>query len=295
MAEAAGKERRARGLLAVGVALGLAGALAGLVGGGDGEGGALPPGAVATVNGEPIAREAWGQAVAGLSADRRAPVGDEERRFVLDRLIEEELLVQRGLELGLARYDRRVRGDLVAAVVEGIVAEAEAVEPEEAELVAFHEDNREWFTRPGRLHVRRLWVAARGDPAAAELRAERAAARLRAGEPFGVVDAELGDAAVAEVPDAPLPATKLREYLGPTALAAAEALAPGEIGGPVRAGGGFHVLWLVDREAVVSPPFEEIRDPVASEWRRRAGERALRAYLDRLRGRAAVRIAEPLP
>jgi parvulin-like peptidyl-prolyl isomerase len=287
---------RARGLLALGAALGLAAAALGLMRGGPGAA-ALPAGAVAVVNGEPIATETWARALAALAADRRDPLGEQDKRRVLDRLIEEELLVQRGLELGLARYDRRVRADLVSAVIDGIVAEAEDREASESELAAFYAENRDWFMRPGRLRVRRVWVAtpAGADVASAEARAREAARRLRAGEPLEQVASQIGDPPVAEVPDALLTPAKLREYLGPTALRTALELDPGEVSEPVRAAGGFHVVLLTGREAEQVAPLDEIREVVGAEWRRRAGERALRSYLDRLREEGEVSARRPLP
>ncbi|MCP4040315.1 MAG: hypothetical protein GY733_25455 [bacterium] len=49
---------------------------------------------------------------------------------------------------------------------------------------------------------------------------------------------------------------------------------------------------LVDRDLPESPPLDEIREQVAVDWRRRAGDRALRDYLDELRARADIEIAE---
>ena len=43
------------------------------------------------------------------------------------------------------------------------------------------------------------------------------------------------------------------------------------------------------------PPLDEIREEVRAELRRRAGDAALRAYLDELRARADVRVADALP
>ena len=45
---------------------------------------------------------------------------------------------------------------------------------------------------------------------------------------------------------------------------------------------------MADRRPSVTPPLEEIGDQVESEWRRRAGDRALRAYLDQLRDEGEV-------
>jgi len=285
----AGASPRALWLLAAGVALGLACAAFGLLrGGADGR---LPADAVATVNGEPVPTDEYERVLAAFASDRRAPLDDEDRRHVLDRMIEEELLVQRALELGLARHDRRVRADLTSALIASVVSEAEERTPGAREIEAFYADLRDFFARPGRLRVRQVLVRAEGDAAAAQARAGQAAARLRAGENLARVAAELGDPEDAPLPDALLPPVKLREYLGPTALRTLLALEAGDVSEPVRTQAGWRVLVLAEREEEYAPPLGEIEEQVRAEWVRRRGERALREYLDELRRRADVQSA----
>jgi len=287
-----------RGLLwlGIGAALGLLTATAGLMREGP-PGAGLPDHAVATINGEVLRLEEYQRAVQALASDRREPLGEEEKRHVLDRLLEEELLVQRGLELGLAKHDRRIRGDIVSAVIQSVVAQADAEEPSESEVETFFAENQDYFTRTGRLYVRSVLV--RAGPLRSEdeakARAEEVVARLRAGEAFEEVDVALGDRPVAPVPADYLPAPKLREYLGPTATRAALALEVGAVTEPLRAATGYRVLVLVDREASRVPPLDSIRDEVRAELRRRGGDRALRRYLDELRVRADVRVVSALP
>ena len=289
-------------LLGLGAGLGLALATAGILGSAA-ESGALPDSAVARVNGVPVRADDYGRLVSGLESDLRRPASAEEQRRVLDRMIEEELLVQRGLELGLARYDRRVRGDLVSAVIAAVASDAEAQEPSEAELQAFYAEQSDFFTQPGRLWVRQIFfqvpTRARdpetggktdGETGAAE-RAAEARERLERGEDFESVRRSLGDREILEVPGALLPAAKLREYLGPTALRRALELEVGGVSEPIRSGTGLHVLLLVAREPDRTPPYEELAPQARAEWRRRAGDRALRAYLDELRRRADVEVA----
>ena len=289
--------RRAITLLAAGACAGLAVAAVGLMTPDAELADGLPEGAVAAVNGRIVRVESYQRAIAALASDRREPIGEAERRHVLDRLLDEELLVQRGLELGLALHDRRVRGDIVSAVIQAVVSQTEAEALSDAELRDFYEENRDYFTRTGRLLVEQILVRGRqgGDEAEARTRAEQAARRLREGEPIERVDADLGDAQVARIPRDYLPATKLREYVGPTATRRALDLAPGEVSDPVRSATGYHVLRLVDRSPGRVPTLAEIEDEVRAEARRRAGDRALREYLDDLRGRADVRVAKSLP
>ncbi len=282
--------------LALGAALGLAAAAWGLLQP-HAEGGGLPSDAVASVNGTAIRAADYERAVSALSQDRREPLDLDDRRFVLDRLVDEELLVQRGVELGLLRHDRKVRGDLVAAMIEAVVTEAQHTAPTPDDVRRFYDENRDYFVRPGRLRALQLWVGAgetRSEPEA-RARAERAAERLRAGETFASVSSALGDVALAPLPDALLPATKLREYLSPAAVTALQAMQVGGVSDAIPASGGYRVLVLVDREDDQSPGFEELESQIRSELLRRSGDRALRSYLDELRGRADVRTAELEP
>jgi len=174
-------ERRAIALLTVGALAGLAAAATGLLAQ-NRAASVIPDGAVAAVNGTAVRRADYERAVEALAADRRSAVDDATKRHVLDRLVDEELLVQRALELGLARQDRRVRGDLVAALIESVTADADQREPDAAALRAFFDANRDYFARPGRLHVEGVFARSSGDADGAALaRARDAAARLRDG------------------------------------------------------------------------------------------------------------------
>ena len=159
--------RRALVVLAIGAAAGVVLAASGLVHIKP-NAASLPQGAVAKVNGEVVRSEDYERTVAGLASDRRDGITAEDRRHVVDRLIDEELLVQRGVELGLARRDRKVRADLTAGVIASIVADTEDLQPTAAELQAFYDENRTFFARPGRLRLRQIFVhpAAGGDDAA---------------------------------------------------------------------------------------------------------------------------------
>jgi parvulin-like peptidyl-prolyl isomerase len=261
-----------------------------------GPGGELPEHGVARVNGTLIFSDEFERLVAGLESDTREVAPPETRRRVLDRMIDEELLVQRGLELGLAESDRRVRADITAAMIRSVVVEAEDDPPQEDELRDFYREESSFFTQPGRLRVRQIFfrVPTREAQEAAAARASEARRRLDAGETFEAVAAELGEEPISKVPDALLPPAKVREYLGPTALRATMELEPGQVSAPVRSGTGFHLIQLVQSEPPRVPDFEDVAQQVRAEYLRRRGDRALRDYLDELRKRAEVSVAPEL-
>jgi parvulin-like peptidyl-prolyl isomerase len=255
----------------------------------------LPDTAVARVNDTWITADEYARLVAGLESDTREPADAAARKRVLDRLIEEELLVQRGLELGMAQNDRKVRGDIAQAMIRSVVVEVEDEEPSPRELAAFYAEEKDFFTQPGRMRLRQVFLKVRpGELDAVMARAQDARTRLDAGDDFVTVRADLGDEPVFDLPDVPLPAAKVREYLGPTALREALALEAGGRSQPFRSGTGVHILEMLERDPDRVPPLDEIGDLVANEWRRRAGDRALREYLDALRSRADVEVRESL-
>lgn len=285
------RERRARALLALGATAGLAAAVATLVGGP-----ALPVSAdaVAVVNGVPIRRDDYLRALAGVASDRREPIDATVEEHVLNRLIDEELLVQRGLELGLPRRDRTLRGQLVTAAIDLLARST--VEPSDADLRTFFEAHPDYFEDPGRVRVRQVFVRTEGRPEdEARTRAEDAARRLRAGEAFDTVAAALGDDPVASIPDTLLPAEKLRDYVGETATRAVLQAGAGGITDPVRSSMGYHVLVVAEATEPAVPPFDGVVDRVRAEYRRRADDATLRAALDQLRHAAHIRTADTLP
>jgi hypothetical protein len=287
-----GASRSALWLLAAGAAVGVAAAAWGLLSA-DARPDALPRGAVAAVNGRPILASDYRRILDGVASDSRWPLTDGMRRRVLDRMIDEELLVQRGVSLGLVESDRRVRGDITAAMIQSVVVESEDQEPSEQTLRDFYRKDEAFFRVPGRLRVGQVFfrVPDPGQEEAVRSRAARSRERLLAGEPLDQVRRELGDAEVSPIPDALLPPNQLRTYVGPAAVAATLDLEPGGVSAPIRSGMGYHVLVLEEREPPRTPPFEEVREQVRAEWIRRAGDRALERYLAELRERAHVVLA----
>lgn len=272
-------ERRSLLLLSAGALAGVALAAAQLVWR-PAPGAAVPDDAVAIVNGMAISRTDFEQALAAVATDRRGGLrgGDAER--VLARLIDEELLLQRALALGLVRREPRVRGQLVSTMIDTVLAEAGSREPGDEELRAFYGQHREYFGQPGRVRV--VHRAVPGTDGHAREQAVALAAALARGE------APQPSPAVVTAPEALLPVSKLEQYLGPSVVEAVRRLPVGEVSQPIASSGGYHVIRVVEREPGAVPPFEAVRASVRAEVVRRRGESALREYLDQLRSQADI-------
>ena len=144
------RERLGTVLLSVGACLGLLLATTGIVKS-DPE---VPEDAVAVVNGHAIPKSEYRRALDALRAERPNASEAELRAHVLDRLIDEQLLIDSALELGLADRDPKVRADLGSAAI-GVIVDGAEVEPSDAELRAFFQANRDYFRGAPRMHVRR--------------------------------------------------------------------------------------------------------------------------------------------
>jgi hypothetical protein len=100
---------------------------------------------------------------------------------------------------------------------------------------------------------------------------------------------------VAPIPDALLPPAKLREYVGPSALIAAEALSVGAVSEPLVTRRGVRVLLLLAKGEGEAPALEEVETEVRHEMKRRAGDDAVRRLLDQLRASGRLQTADVLP
>ena len=107
----------------------------------------LPADAIAVVNGTPIRTDDYRRAVAMLAGDKRNPLTRADRVHVLERLIEEELLVQAAVSEGLVERDRAVRQAITRAMLAVVVTDSASARPTREELRAFHADNAALFTQ----------------------------------------------------------------------------------------------------------------------------------------------------
>ena len=68
------------------------------------------------------------------------------------------------------------------------------------------------------------------------------------------------------------------------------AMNPGEVRGPVRADRGFHVIKLVDRKTKDAKPLEDVKDDIRMQLRQKDMERQTKIYLAELRKKTLVDI-----
>lgn len=207
--------------------------------------------AVAWVHGRPISRDSYESALRAVAGDRKGGVlepGDAER--VLERLIDQELLIDRAIELGLHERDPQLRNQLATAMIDFLVrrAEDETAEATEADLRAYYEAERFRFQRAAQVRV-----AVEG--------------------------------AAIPLPEGFLLEKEIAQRLGPTMAARVSKMDVGEV---VRSDDGAYQLRLLERRGGEVVSFEEAREAVEAAYRRHRSEVAVREFLSLARQQTEI-------
>ncbi len=271
--------------LAIGAVVGIGLAFIGTFRVGGTFGSQPPPGIIAVVNDTSITMEEYGRALASFESNRRDSPSDEDRAFILERLIEEELLIQRGIDIGLADNDRSVRSAIVRSMIDTIVAENTARSVTDKDLRIYYEENRALFTQLPSLHVMLLKFATSAD-------ADIASKYLSDGGNLAGMGSKVRYERDPVVPDTLLPPLKLREYIGPSALEAVLPLKIGEFSQPIALGESNAIVGVINKEEPKSLSFDDVRREVEFAYRNRRDDEALKDYLQRLKRSAEISRAD---
>ncbi|WP_207061283.1 peptidyl-prolyl cis-trans isomerase [Motiliproteus sp. SC1-56] len=213
----------------------------------------------------------------------RAPDTEELARLV-DRYVNEEVLVREARALGLDREDAVVRQRLAQKMrflLEGGQAENE---PTEAVLVAHLAAHPERFARQPRLAFEQVPLAVGAD-------AERALAALRQGAaPHSLITTPTLLPAVLSLS----PETAVDGAFGEGFFQQVAELPPGRWSGPVRSAFGQHLVRVTGRVAGGLPPLESVAEQVARDWRASRRAELAEGRLEALKGRYQIALPAPI-
>lgn len=252
----------------------------------------FPPGTAALVNGTPLPTSELTLALARLyGGDTASP---EQRAEALNYLIDQELLVQRGVEIGMLESDHTIRKSVATATIDAIVAEVLAQEPSEAALRTFHASHLAVFSLPARLRLHHLFCHDSGDIEKARMCAEHTHEALAQRMEVADVSERSGASLDTSLPDELTPLSVVRRVLGPTLSARVEAMQIGEVS-VVPTDADYAILRVVDRQDEQPQPYETVQSEVRAEYLRRRRDDALQQALDRWRGEATLVLSPKAP
>jgi peptidyl-prolyl cis-trans isomerase SurA len=260
--------------------------------------------------------------------DKRAARAAALRREVLDRLIDDELIVQQAAELKLSISDEQVDASIEEIKKQNNLTDEqlrEALRSQGMTMASYRADLRRQLLR---FRVLNIAVGSRVNVSDDEVRsyydrhmkdgsnvqvrashvfiaipdgadaqvvaekraqAERILQRAQAGEDFAKLAREASDDAATRADGGDL------GYFGKDMLPKSIeelvfSMKVGDIRGPVRADRGFHVIKLVDRKVQPPKPFDEVKDDIRNQLRQKEMERQTKIYLADLRKKTLVDI-----
>lgn len=293
--------RRAFMLLALGAVMGLGIAGYGLFTAKGTITNRLPPEDLALVNQKPIYRADFVIQTQTQYTMPFAKTTHAQRRKVLDDMVNEELMVQRGIEVDLPGYDPEVRAALVNGVELQMYADVLAKQPTEDELRTYYQQHRDKYSSIGMMRLRDLVLNARPDESEEQRtrRALRVVTELRRGVPleddfmkqYGLRDSgkllQGGKPDLGDIFDFAAQAN-----LGARVYAVARQLPAGHISDPINETDGVHIVVMNARKAPQALDYESVRPQVWADIKTDAQDKIKNATYGYLRSKAEILTAE---
>lgn len=236
---------------------------------------------VAVIGDVQISKEKYYSQLEGLARDKRNAITRKDKDYVLERMIEEELLIIRAKELGLLENNQIVRGSIIQQMIKLIISENYLESVEEEKLKKFYKDNIGFFSSASRLRLQQIYFS--DSSGNSRQRSEEAFKDLKEGSTFEEIS-QHADQSVLSIPNTMMNLSKVREYIGPTLMNVAKSLEPGEFSPPTKVAGGYKIIFLFDKELSEPERFDSIKPKVLREYQRRQDDKSLRDYLEDLKG-----------
>ena len=167
------------------------------------------------------------------------PVQDRDKQL-LQRLIDDELILQRAEELGILRADPGIRKLLARSAINTIVRESQALLIKEPQLIAFYNNHQAVFQKPQRIT---LQAAQFDDLEMANI--SRNAVLL--GDSLKKTVSLVGGK-ILPIPVSPLPKHMLIRYLGISLTDLALGLSATQISQPIVQGDNIYLLHVVESQ-----------------------------------------------
>jgi parvulin-like peptidyl-prolyl isomerase len=242
----------------------------------------VPPEDIALVNQRPVLRSDFVNQLESETGEPFDQASRAEKLKVLDEMIREELLVQRGLELDFAETDQMTRNALAMAMDQQALAEVTTSQPSEQQLREFFDKHPTRYASDGILTVRHLVVPTIQT-------AREAVAALRTNTTVEQVVARYGLTEPRNDGDEFYFAARI--HLGDAVYAAALKLKDGEVSEPIQTGDGIHIVKVIKDKVPVPLSFERARLQVLTDFKNAQQERLMAETMRFLRERAKILIA----
>jgi hypothetical protein len=207
--------------------------------------------------------------------------------LLIQRLIDDELILQRAESLGVLEADPGIRKLLARSTINKINTESQSLVISESQLRDFYDNHQAVFQTPARFAVQ----------AARFLTAEEAMtarSQILAGSRLSETVSSADGAVLMKMPRSLLPTHMLRRYLGTGLTDAILQLDQERLSPPIAQDGGLYLLHLLKQQPSQVIPFQQAQSDIITEFRSRHRQRALSEALALYEERADIRLNSSL-
>ena len=245
----------------------------------------LPDNIIATVNDKIIPSDKYQTIINLIQNDKRDELTKADREMALDRIIEEELLVQYAYKNGFLEADDLLRKSIVRSVVDSIVEQALSVVPAEQDLLKFYETNRQTFAIDEKYRVVILSSKNQSDIDEGKVIWQSNYDLTLLRQTFKSIDR-------LDIPTGFISKIRLGTLIGPLLRDKVLSLQVGETSQTLKTIYGYSIVTLVDKKDRVIPEFKEISEIVLQEYKRQQREEILEELLKDLKRQSDIKINE---
>ena len=231
--------------------------------------------AIARVGEKEISRQRFEEIINVLDDQSNLELTLEKKNLIRERLIDEELLIQRAIELDLVRNDSLVKGNVIQTMFQYIINSNELVEPSEAELREYFSKEKNYFSSGRRYKLKNYTFRNLND-------AETAINLLNQSDLESFLKLVETESAI-DLPNVFLTPQKIRDYLGPKVLDELPSLEKGGFSNIFEINEVPSIVICIDILLDNNPKFEEIAEQIKNKFIRDREDSLVKEYIENLR------------
>ena len=231
--------------------------------------------AIARVGEKEISRQKFEEIIKVLDDQSKSELTLEKKNLIRERLIDEELLIQRAIELDLVRNDSLVKGNVIQTMFQYIINSNELAEPSEAELREYFSKEKNYFSSGKRFKLKNYTFRNLND-------AETARNSLNQGNLESFLKLVETENSI-DLPNVFLTSQKIRDYLGPKVLEELPSLEKGGFSNIFEINQVPSIVICIDILLDNNPKFEEILEQIKNKYIRDREDSLVKEYIENLR------------
>ena len=254
--------------------------------------------AIAKVNSQYINEDQFLKYAISLGADFKASEDQELINLVLERMIEEELLVQRAIELKLHQQDIQVRKVLIEQIIEFIL-QLDNSSPSDEVLQKYFNDNMGRYNSDIEFKIDSIFIKSQSENSPMlgsdydfQLHQDKLDAIRSYIKTNGFKEAKqvFADSQFLPIPEQFIKYKNCLQYLGPSNCKNIRNMIPGSTSEPFFYNNGFYILQLTESKQVQidETSFITFKEQVLFDYKNYKDNQSFIEYIEFLKSRASI-------